>query len=76
MIKILHSFREEPKTIYTNKGDKNVMVIRRGPRGLVSRVLDLGIIVIYPNDIADEHINDSEESLLEALIEKINSLEN
>jgi hypothetical protein len=76
MIKILHSFREEPKIISTNKGDKKVMVIRRGPRGLVSMVLDLGIIVIYPNDIADEHIDDSEESLLEALIEKINSLEN
>lgn len=69
----LFNYRPEGQTITTNDGDKLLMVIRRGPRGLVGVVRDLGPIVIWDNDSASEHENDTVEELKAKLIEVINA---
>jgi hypothetical protein len=72
-MEIIFNYRPEGREIETNKGTKKIMVIRRGPRGLVSVVQGMGPIVIWGNDVADDHINDVEEVLIEKLIEIINN---
>jgi hypothetical protein len=49
------------------------MVIRKGPRGLVGVVRGMGPAVIYNNDVADEHMSDTEEELTNKLIEVLNA---
>jgi hypothetical protein len=73
-MQVLFDYRKEEKVITTQKGDKIVKVIRRGPRGIVARVIGYGIIVIYDKTEADDHMNDTEEQLLTALISKIDAI--
>lgn len=68
----LFNYRPDGKTITTNDGDKEIMVIRRGPRGIVAKVRGRGPIVIWDNDNADAHVADTEETLIARIIELLN----
>ena len=63
---------EGGKAIQTNDGEKLVIAIRRGPKGLVTIVKGEGLKVLYADDIADDHIDDSEEDLLQKVIDILN----
>lgn len=73
MIEKLFNYRPEGHTISTNDGDKTIMVIRRGPRGIVSVIQEMGPVVIWNNNEAESHIEDSEEDLIQKTIEVLNS---
>jgi hypothetical protein len=65
-IEKLFNYRPDGKEIALNDGETKVkvMVIRRGPRGIVTMIKERGPIVIWDKDVADEHIGDSETDLL------------
>lgn len=69
-MKILFNYRPEGKIV----ADKKVMAIRRGPRGLVAVIQGEGPIVIWNNDVADNHITDSEETLLTKIAEVLTTV--
>lgn len=72
-MEILFNYRPNGgQTITTNSGDKKLKGIRRGPRGIVGVIMGEGPIVIWNNDDADAHINDSEAVLTQKLIDIIN----
>ena len=61
MMNILFNYRPiGGQTITTDDGDKLLMVIRKGPRGIESVVRGKGPIVIWDADNADAHISDAE----------------
>ncbi len=64
---------ERGKEITLNDGEtkEKVMVIRRGPRGIVAMVRGRGPIVVWDKDVADDHVNDSEVDLLNKIKEVI-----
>ena len=68
----LFNYRQEGQTITTNGGDKELEVIRKGPRGIISVVRGMGPIVIWDKDNADAHVDDSEEMLIQRTIDIIN----
>lgn len=49
-----------------------IMVIRRGPRGIVSMVAGNGPVVIWDKEVADDHVNDSEADLIQKTIDVLN----
>jgi hypothetical protein len=69
---ILFNYRPGGRIITTESGDKKLMVIRRGPRGIVAMVLGHGPVVIWTDDIADKHIKDSESKLIQKTIDVLN----
>ena len=69
----LFNYRPDGQTITTNDGDKKIMVIRQGPRGIISMVRGFGPIVIWDNDVADDHIGDSESELIQKTIDVLNA---
>lgn len=69
----LFNYRPDGHTIVTNDGDKKLMVIRRGPRGIVSVVRGMGPIVIWDTDNADAHVGDVEGVLIQKTIDVINA---
>lgn len=73
MIEQLFNYRPGGKTITTNAGEETLMVIRKGPRGIVAVIKLKGPVVIYGADDAESHKNDSEESLTTKLIEVLNA---
>lgn len=68
----LFNYRPEGQTITTNSGNKEIMIIRRGPRGIVSVIKNEGPIIIWSDEEADNHINDTEEQLIQKTIDMIN----
>jgi len=72
-MKILFKYRAEGgRVITTNNGDEKIMVIRTGPRGIVARVYESRLIVIWSKEDADSHIDDSEDDLIQKIIEVLN----
>lgn len=69
----IFNFRPDGHIISTNDGDKKIMVIRRGPRGIVCVIQEQGPIVLWNNDEADAHIEDSEVDLIQKTIDVLNS---
>lgn len=69
---ILFNFRPDGKTITTDKGELQLMVIRKGPRGIIAMVRRMGPVVIYDRNEADSHVDDTEEELTNKVIEIIN----
>lgn len=69
----LFNYRPDGHTISINTGDRKLMVIRRGPRGIVSVLQEEGPIVLWNNDEADAHIGDSEADLIQKTIDVLNS---
>lgn len=71
-IQILFNYRQEGgKDVTLANGETaSVKVIRRGPRGIVAVVND-GPIVLWDNSEADAHISDSEQDLLNKVVEKL-----
>jgi len=69
----LFNYRPEGNEITLNDGvtKAQVMVIRRGPRGIVAMVRERGPIVIWDKDVADDHVADSETDLLNKIKEVI-----
>ena len=72
-MEILFNYRPDGKLITTNAGEKLVMAIRRGPRGLVAVIKEEGPVVIWDNESATAHEGDSEEILTSKLIEVLNA---
>ena len=68
----LFNYRPEGKDITTNDGDKKIMVIGIGPRGIVSLVRGSGIILIWGKDDVDAHIGDSEADLIQKITDILN----
>ena len=68
----LFNYRPEGHAITTNNGDEKIMVIRKGPRGIVSMIKGKGPIVIFDKDEAEAHLGDSEASLIQKTIDIIN----
>jgi hypothetical protein len=69
---ILHNYRPNGHEITTDGGDLKIMVIRKGPRGIITMVRGNGPVVIWNNDEADSHIDDSEEDLIQKTIDVLN----
>ena len=65
----LFNYRPDGHTITTESGEEKIMVIRKGPRGIIAMVRGKGPIVIWDKDVADEHINDEESVLIAKVIE-------
>jgi hypothetical protein len=65
-IEKLFNYRPDGKEITLNDGEtkEKVMVIRRGPRGIIAMVRGRGPIMIWDNDVADDHVTDSEFRLI------------
>jgi hypothetical protein len=72
-MKLLFNYRREDKIITTNDGDKQVKVIRQGPMGIVARVKGVGRVVIWGKEDFSTHVNDSEETLLQKLIDVLDA---
>jgi hypothetical protein len=72
-MKKLFNYRPDGHVISTNAGDRKIMVIRRGPRGVVSVIEGEGPVVIWDNDVADSHVGDSEADLIQKTIDVLNS---
>lgn len=68
----LFKYMPEGKDITTNDGNYKIMVIRKGPRGIVARVKDMGPIIIWGEDNADAHVGDSEADLIQKTIDVLN----
>ena len=70
-IERLFNYRKESKEITLNDGETKVtvMVIRRGPRGIVSMIRERGPIVLWDKEVADDHVGDSETALLDKIKE-------
>jgi len=69
----LFNYRPEGKDITTNDGDKKIMVIRKGPRGIISMVRGMGPVVIWDKENADAHLEDSEADLVQKTIDVLNA---
>jgi len=72
-MKILFNYRPDGKTIKTKSGDKKLMVIRQGPRGIIAMVGGHEPIVIWDKDKADAHVNDSETKLKKRVVTVLNA---
>ena len=72
-MKALFNYRPDLKVITTDAGDKEIKVIRRGPRGIVSIIKGQGPVVIWDKDVADSHIDDSEADLVQKTIDVLNA---
>jgi hypothetical protein len=68
----LFNYRPDGNTITTNKGDVKLMVIRKGPRGIISMVRGVGPVIIWNKSEADAHENDSEADLIQKTIDVLN----
>ena len=68
----LFNYRPLGHAITTNDGDKKIMVIRKGPRGIISMVRGEGPIVIWDKDNVDAHASDDEATLIQKTIDIIN----
>tara|TARA_R110000868_G_scaffold47314_3_gene155346 strand:- start:1088 stop:1312 length:225 start_codon:yes stop_codon:yes gene_type:complete len=69
-MKILFRYRKEGgRVITTNNGDKKIMVIRAGVRGIISRIAGGNPIIIWGREDVNTHINDSEDDLIKKTIE-------
>jgi len=68
-IKQLFVYRPEGKVISIGEKEEKIMVIRRGPRGIVSVIQSKGPIVIWDKEEAEAHIEDSEEDLIKKTID-------
>lgn len=68
-------FRYIPKgnDITTDNGDKKIMLIRKGPRGIVSKIMGERPVVIWGKEDADAHVNDSEADLIQRTIDVLNT---
>ena len=69
----LFNYRPEGYTITTDAGEELIMVIRKGPRGIVSMVSGRGPIVIWDKDESDAHIGDEESVLIQKTIDVLNA---
>ena len=49
------------------------MVIRKGPRGIISMVRGEGAIVIWDKDNVDAHASDDEATLIQKTIDVLNA---
>ena len=72
-MKRLFIYRPNGNVISTNAGDKLLMAIRKGPRGIVSIIDGMGPIIIWDTDNADAHVGDAEEVLIQRTIDVLNS---
>ena len=72
-IEKLFNYRPNGNEITLNDGETKakVMVIRRGPRGIIAMVKQHGPVVIWDKDVADDHVGDSEADLLNKIKEVI-----
>ena len=70
---ILFRYIPEGNDITTDNGDKKIMAIRKGPRGIVARVMGEGFVVIWDNEDSDAHIDDSEADLIQRTIDVLNT---
>ena len=68
----LFNYRPDGHVITTNDGDKKIMVIRKGPRGIISMVSGNGPTVIWDKENAEAHISDSEADLIQKTIDVLN----
>jgi len=73
MIKLLFNYRPEGHSISTNLGNKEIAVIRKGPRGIVSVIKNEGPLVIWDSESSDAHENDSEADLIQKTIDVLNA---
>jgi len=69
----IQNYRPDGNTITTNAGDKDLMVIRRGPRGIVGVIRGEGPVVIWDSVDADAHEEDDEATLIQKLIDVLNA---
>jgi hypothetical protein len=74
-IEKLFNYRPDGKEITLNDGEtkEKVMVIRRGPRGIVAMVRGRGPIMIWDNDNVDAHVGDDEATLIQKTIDVLNA---
>lgn len=72
-MEFLFNYRPDGQTLNTNDGEVKLMVIRRGPRGIVSVIQNNGPIVIWSQEEADSHMSDSEDALKQRTIDILNS---
>ena len=70
---ILFKYIPEGKDITTNDGDEKIMVIRKGPRGIIARIKGSGPMIIWDKDNADTHVGDSEDALVQKVIDILNA---
>ena len=70
-IEKLFNYRPDGNEITLNDGEtkETVMVIRKGPRGIVAMVRGIGPVVVWDKDVADDHKDDTETELLNKLKE-------
>ena len=72
---LLFRYRKEGgRVITTNDGDKKIMMIRAGIRGIISRIEGVGPVILWGKEDVDAHINDSEDDLIKKTIEVYNTL--
>lgn len=71
-INVLYNYRDEGIDIVTNKGTFKVMIIRAGIKGIVANIHKYGLVVLWGKDVANDHVNDSEEALIQKTIDVIN----
>jgi hypothetical protein len=69
----LFNYRPEGHIVTTESGEKKIMVIRKGPRGIVSMVRGEGPIVIWDKDNVDAHVGDDEATLIQKTIDVLNA---
>jgi hypothetical protein len=69
----IFNYRPDGNTITTNAGDKKLMVIRKGPRGIVALIKSEGPVVIWSGEDADAHASDSESELIQKIIDVLNA---
>ena len=69
----IQNYRPDGNTITTNAGDKELMVIRRGPRGIVGVIKGEAPVVIWGPEDADAHEGDDEAVLIQKLIDVLNA---
>ncbi len=70
-IEKLFNYRPNGNEITLNDGETKakVMVIRRGPRGIIAMVRQYGPVVIWDKNDADAHVGDSEADFLDKIKE-------
>jgi hypothetical protein len=72
-MKKLFNYRPEGKTISTDDGDKALMVIRKGPRGIIAMVRGEGPILIWDKKDVGAHESDDEATLTQKVIDVLNA---
>ena len=72
-IERLFNYRPDGKIIQTNNGEEKIIVIRKGPRGIVSVILNMGPSVLWSNTDVEIHLNDTEDELIQRTIQILNS---